>query len=39
MFDRGISYEGDLVDLAVLTNIIEKSGMVWLQRHAARAGS
>src|SRR5438876_548034 len=26
MFDRGISYEGDLLDLAVLANIVEKSG-------------
>src|SRR5947199_5666075 len=25
MFDRGISYEGDLLDLAVLGNIVEKS--------------
>src|SRR5437764_1343211 len=26
MFDRGISYEGDLVDLAALGNIVENSG-------------
>src|SRR5881396_4195880 len=26
MFDRGISYEGDLIDLAVLANVVEKSG-------------
>src|SRR6187431_644554 len=26
MFDRGISYEGDLVDLAVACNVVEKSG-------------
>src|SRR6476659_3055270 len=26
MFDRGISYEGDLIDLAVVANVEEKSG-------------
>src|ERR671935_569647 len=26
MFDRGISYEGDLIDLATLGNVVEKSG-------------
>ena len=26
MFDRGISYEGDLLDLAALGNVVEKSG-------------
>ncbi len=26
MFDRGISYEGDLLDLAVAVNVVEKSG-------------
>jgi len=26
MFDRGISYEGDLLDLAVTVNVVEKSG-------------
>src|SRR5207253_10098936 len=26
MFDRGISYEGDLLDLAATANIVEKSG-------------
>jgi recombination protein RecA len=25
MFDRGISYEGDLLDLAVNVNVVEKS--------------
>ena len=38
MFDRGISYEGDLLDLAALANVVEKSGgVVQLQDHAARA--
>ncbi len=30
MFDYGISYEGDLLDMAADSNIIEKSG-AWLQ--------
>ena len=29
MFDTGISYEGDLLDLAVSSNIVDKSG-AWL---------
>jgi recombination protein RecA len=37
MFDRGISYEGDLIDLAVLTNIVEKSG-AWYTYKGARLG-
>ena len=37
MFDRGISYEGDLVDLAVLGNIVEKSG-AWYNYKATRLG-
>lgn len=37
MFDRGISYEGDLLDLAVATNIIDKSG-AWFNYGATRLG-
>jgi recombination protein RecA len=37
MFDRGISYEGDLVDLAVLGNIVEKSG-AWYNYKSTRLG-
>ncbi len=37
MFDRGISYEGDLVDLASLGNIIEKSG-AWYNYKSTRLG-
>jgi recombination protein RecA len=37
MYDRGISYEGDLVDLAVLANIVEKSG-AWFNYKAVRLG-
>ncbi|MDB5294211.1 MAG: recA [Phycisphaerales bacterium] len=37
MFDRGISYEGDLVDLAVLTNVVEKSG-AWYNYGSTRLG-
>ncbi len=37
MFDRGISYEGDLVDLAVLANVVEKSG-AWYNYKATRLG-
>jgi len=37
MFDRGISYEGDLVDLAVLANIVEKSG-AWYNYKSMRLG-
>jgi recombination protein RecA len=37
MFDRGISYEGDLIDLAVLSNIVEKSG-AWYTYQGTRLG-
>ena len=37
MFDRGISYEGDLLDLGVLANIVEKSG-AWFNYKTARLG-
>jgi len=37
MFDRGISYEGDLIDLAVLANIVEKSG-AWYTYKGTRLG-
>ncbi len=37
MFDRGISYEGDLLDLAVLANTVEKSGS-WYTYKALRLG-
>jgi len=37
MFDRGISYEGDLVDLAVAANIVEKSG-AWYSHKQTRLG-
>src|SRR5260221_1519563 len=37
MFDRGISYEGDLIDLAALTNVVEKSG-AWYSYKATRLG-
>jgi recombination protein RecA len=37
MFDRGISYEGDLVDLAVAVNIVEKSG-AWFGYKGTRLG-
>jgi recombination protein RecA len=37
MFDRGISYEGDLLDLAVLSNIVEKSG-AWFNYKTTRLG-
>ena len=37
MFDRGISYEGDLLDLAVLGNVVEKSG-AWFNYKATRLG-
>src|SRR5207249_2298874 len=37
MFDRGISYEGDLLDLAVLGNIVEKSG-AWFNYKQTRLG-
>jgi recombination protein RecA len=37
MFDRGISYEGDLVDLAALNNVVEKSG-AWYNYKTTRLG-
>jgi recombination protein RecA len=37
MFDGGISYEGDLLDLAVLSNIVDKSG-AWFNYKSTRLG-
>ncbi|HEX4797273.1 MAG TPA: recombinase RecA [Humisphaera sp.] len=37
MFDRGISYEGDLIDLAALANVVEKSG-AWYNYKSTRLG-
>jgi recombination protein RecA len=37
MFDKGISYEGDLLDLAALANIVEKSG-AWYNYKSTRLG-
>jgi recombination protein RecA len=37
MFDRGISYEGDLLDLATLSNVVEKSG-AWYNYGSIRLG-
>ena len=37
MFDSGISYEGDLLDLAVGANVVEKSG-AWLNYGDIRLG-
>src|SRR5688500_1118656 len=37
MFDRGISYEGDLLDLATLSNVVEKSG-AWYTYKQTRLG-
>jgi len=37
MFDRGISYEGDLLDLATICNIVEKSG-AWYTYKSTRLG-
>ncbi len=37
MFDRGISYEGDVLDLAVLANVVEKSG-AWFNFKTTRLG-
>src|SRR5438105_1432712 len=37
MFDRGISYEGDLLDLAATINIVEKSG-AWFNYKSTRLG-
>jgi len=37
MFDRGISYEGDLVDLGALSGVVEKSG-AWYNYGSTRLG-
>ncbi len=37
MFDRGISYEGDLLDLAVTANVVDKSG-AWFNYKQTRLG-
>jgi recombination protein RecA len=37
MFDRGISYEGDLLDLAAACNVVEKSG-AWYNYGQMRLG-
>jgi recombination protein RecA len=37
MFDRGISYEGDLLDLAAVGNVVEKSG-AWYTYKGTRLG-
>jgi recombination protein RecA len=37
MFDRGISYEGDLLDLAVAAAVVDKSG-AWFQYKTTRLG-
>jgi len=37
MFDHGISYEGDLIDLAVLDQIVDKSG-AWFNYKQVRLG-
>ena len=37
MFDSGISYEGDLLDLAVACDIVDKSG-AWLNYGEIRLG-
>jgi recombination protein RecA len=37
MYDRGISYEGDLLDLAALINVVEKSG-AWYTYKGTRLG-
>jgi recombination protein RecA len=37
MFDSGISYEGDLLDMALAGNIVEKSG-AWLNYGTLRLG-
>ena len=37
LFDRGISYEGDLIDLGVASNVIEKSGS-WFSYKQTRLG-
>jgi recombination protein RecA len=37
MYDGGISYEGDLVDMAVAANVVEKSG-AWFNYKSTRLG-
>jgi recombination protein RecA len=37
MFDRGISYEGDLLDLAAIGNVVEKTG-AWYNYKTTRLG-
>ncbi len=37
MFDRGISYEGDLLDLGVAAGVVDKSG-AWLNYKETRLG-
>ena len=37
MFDRGISYEGDVIDLAALANVVEKTG-AWYNYKSTRLG-
>ncbi|HEY8749482.1 MAG TPA: recombinase RecA [Tepidisphaeraceae bacterium] len=37
MFDRGISYEGDLLDLAAVGNVVEKTG-AWYNYKSTRLG-
>jgi recombination protein RecA len=37
MFDRGISYEGDLLDLGVECGVVEKSGS-WFNYGSTRLG-
>ncbi|MBN2137066.1 MAG: recombinase RecA [Sedimentisphaerales bacterium] len=37
MFDSGISYEGDLLDLALAENVVDKSG-AWLNYGSVRLG-
>ena len=37
MFDRGISYEGDVIDLAALANVVEKTG-AWYNYKTTRLG-
>ena len=37
MFDHGISYEGDVLDLGVLANVVDKSG-AWFNFKNVRLG-
>ncbi|HQI27203.1 MAG TPA: intein-containing recombinase RecA, partial [Sedimentisphaerales bacterium] len=37
MFDSGISYEGDLLDLAIAADIVQKSG-AWINYGSIRLG-